>query len=307
MNKIIQLEDHHVHELSSKAELVNLMADTIKARPHLEDLSPPRFKVGHLQEMGIMPEVSRQNPHVIQSKFVSLISGKGHHGQVLRFDSQTGELNAIIRGKLFTAYRTAAASLAVARYFKPRVEHIVLIGTGEQSLSHFLFFRSFYPEAHISVVGRTVESLKAYQKKLMRSDLNLELKIPQRSAEIICTLTNSESPILNLDQSHAESLIIAVGSCSRIQRELSAELVTTSKRIVDSIPQAMREAGDYLLPIKEGLLKLSKQEEIAQEMGSYFRGEKEHPTGRIIYKSLGIAEQDIAFADYLLDKYHEHN
>lgn len=301
MKNVKQLDPHHIHELTDKAELVNIMGEVLRVRPFGDDLSPPRFALGMAgagNALGLMPEVSRNNPDVVQTKFVALGAGQGHNGYVFRFSAESGNLEAIFTGKLFTSYRTAATSVAVAKFLRPFAHHIVLIGTGEQSVRHFQFFRAFYPDAQISIVARSDEARTRFSTAVGRQDFHATAKFPARSADIICTLTASPSPVLFPENTSDKTLVIAVGACHPLKRELAPELLARANLFVDSLPQAEREAGDFLMARKGNISHLR-----IEEIGRVFRGEIASPTGRTVYKSLGLADQDIAYADYLLEKF----
>ena len=301
MKNFQHLETHHIHELSNKAELVKLMRETLIARPEQEDLSPPRFAFGHFHQLGVMPEMSRNNPLVLQTKIVSLNSGSGHEGMVFRFEAKSGKLIAIISGKIFTSYRTAASSVAIAQKLKPNAKEIHFYGTGEQALRHIEFFSEFYPTAKLVVIGRNQNSLETLKKQLgtKSSSYIFTEKTPPRTAEIICTLSASPSPLLTLNEVNPNALILAIGSCHPSRRELSTDLVMAASRYVDSVPQMKREAGDYIIAARENNSDIHS---FSTEIGKLLRDEVTLPHGILIYKSLGLAEQDIAFADYLLEK-----
>ena len=46
----------------------------------------------------------------------------------------------------------------------------------------------------------------------------------------------------------------AVGACQPNDRELDTDLVKKSKFYVDRLESAINESGDYLIPLKEGVI-----------------------------------------------------
>jgi len=90
--------------------------------------------------------------------------------------------------------------------------------------------------------------------------------------------------------------VIAVGACRPYQRELEAALVARGRLIVDSRAAALKEAGDVVMAMSEGFFG---EEHIAAELGDVVSG---RARGRgaedevVIFKSLGVAVEDVAAA-----------
>jgi ornithine cyclodeaminase len=90
--------------------------------------------------------------------------------------------------------------------------------------------------------------------------------------------------------------ICAVGACRPDQREMETAVVKDARLFVDSRQGALAEAGDIVIPIKEGAFDASH---IAAELGDVFGGRAEgrRAPGEItIFKSLGMAVEDVAAA-----------
>jgi ornithine cyclodeaminase len=103
-------------------------------------------------------------------------------------------------------------------------------------------------------------------------------------------------PVLHADWVDAGAHICAVGACRPDQREMDTALVTRARLFVDSRIGALNEAGDIVIPMREGAFD---EAHIAGEIGALAAG---HVNGRTadeeitIFKSLGMAVEDIAAA-----------
>jgi thiomorpholine-carboxylate dehydrogenase len=87
------------------------------------------------------------------------------------------------------------------------------------------------------------------------------------------------------------ALVIAVGAVGPGRRELDSDTMRGAV-IVDSREAAMKEAGDILLA----------RAEIYAELGELLAGTKPKPNAEItVFKSLGLAVEDIAAGKLLLD------
>jgi ornithine cyclodeaminase len=117
-----------------------------------------------------------------------------------------------------------------------------------------------------------------------------------RDADLICVATTSSQPLVDGDWVAAGAHVNAVGAFRPPDRELQSNLVARAHVVVDSRESALAEAGDLLIPIKEGVIDESH---IAAELGEVLLGQRPARGGDgqvTLYKSLGLAVQDVAAA-----------
>ncbi len=96
--------------------------------------------------------------------------------------------------------------------------------------------------------------------------------------------------------------INAVGSSLPKARELDSATVAGGRLVVDRRESAIHEAGDYLIPLAEGAIR---DGHIAGELGEVLLGRvpgRQSSGERTIFKSLGIAIEDLAAAHHVLAK-----
>jgi ornithine cyclodeaminase len=117
-----------------------------------------------------------------------------------------------------------------------------------------------------------------------------------RGADILCTTTASPTPVLVGDWLEPGAHVNAVGACFPGTRELDTRAVLRSRLFVDRRESALSEAGDILIPMKEGALDESH---IVGELSDVLldrvpgRRTRDEVT---LFKSLGIAVEDLAAA-----------
>jgi len=90
--------------------------------------------------------------------------------------------------------------------------------------------------------------------------------------------------------------INAVGACTPTARELDTSLVKIAKFYGDSVDSVLHEAGDFIIPVQEGAIN---QTHLRGEIAELIQGKVEGRTQDkeiTIFKSLGIAVEDIAAA-----------
>jgi ornithine cyclodeaminase/alanine dehydrogenase-like protein (mu-crystallin family) len=121
-------------------------------------------------------------------------------------------------------------------------------------------------------------------------------------ADIVVLATAAREPIVRGDWVAEGTHLCAVGACRPDQREMDSALVARARVFVDSRIGATSEAGDIILPMQEGLFDTSH---IAGELGELAAG---RITGRTsgrevtIFKSLGMAVEDVAAAHLAFTK-----
>ncbi|MBQ1827047.1 MAG: ornithine cyclodeaminase family protein, partial [Erysipelotrichaceae bacterium] len=122
------------------------------------------------------------------------------------------------------------------------------------------------------------------------------------NADIVCTLTVSKTPVLESSWIKDGCHINAVGACAADARELPSDLVKRSRFYCDSVESVMHESGDFLFPLKEGLIT---EEHLLGTVGELLCGKKEGRTSEeqiTVFESLGMAAEDLVAADYVLGK-----
>jgi alanine dehydrogenase len=123
-----------------------------------------------------------------------------------------------------------------------------------------------------------------------------------RGADLICTTTASPTPVVEAEWLEPGVHINAVGSSLPKARELDSPTVAGARLVVDRRESAINEAGDYLIPLAEGAISNGH---IAGELGEVLLGRvpgRRSPAERTVFKSLGIAIEDLAAAHHVLAK-----
>jgi ornithine cyclodeaminase/alanine dehydrogenase-like protein (mu-crystallin family) len=123
-----------------------------------------------------------------------------------------------------------------------------------------------------------------------------------RDADLLVTVTTAKEPILKLEWLKPGVHINAVGSHRPDFREIDGATLARATIVVDSREAIMAECGDILLALKE---KSIGENAIHAEIGEVLAGTKAvRRTGDEItlYKSVGVAIQDVAAANLVYRK-----
>jgi len=207
-----------------------------------------------------------------------------------------------------TAIRTAAASAVATKLLSRENSSILaIIGSGEQAKRHIEAMLMVRNIKQINIWSRSKKN-----SKHLVNELSAEYNIPVHMkknvqqavehADIICTVTASKEPVVLGDWITAGTHINAVGSSIPFSRELDTTAIVRSKLFTDRYESLFNEAGDFLIPKKEGAIN---DEHVKGEIGEVLSGTKkgrENDKEITVFKSLGIAAEDIFSAYHIYEK-----
>lgn len=225
-----------------------------------------------------------------------------HVGMVMLFDSIKGIPLAMVEGSSLTAIRTSAASALATRYLaREDATRLAIIGTGEQAMRHVAAMLAVRTIKQISVWGRDAQRAKSFADKVascsgLLVSVHGDVADAVERADIICTATSAKTPVLLGADLRPGQHINLVGSAIPTTAEVDDEAVARSRYYVDYRPAALAAAGELLGVIESGCLDESH---IVGEIGEVVSGTvpgRRSDEEITIYKSLGVASQDLAAA-----------
>lgn len=230
-------------------------------------------------------------------------------GKVLLQDPATGDVICIMDGGYLTAVRTGAVSGVATKYLaRDDVGQAAgIFGAGVQAKMQLWAVAVARKLSKAYVYDISAEAVSNFISE-MSSKLNLEIeKIDSpdsmlAEADIICTATSSATPIFSGTKVRPGTHINGIGSHTPNARELDTAIVRRSKFIADSYEACLKEAGDVMIPIQEGAIDKSF---MYAELGEVVTGKKESRQNKeeiTLFKSNGLAIQDVATAKLVYDK-----
>jgi ornithine cyclodeaminase len=120
-----------------------------------------------------------------------------------------------------------------------------------------------------------------------------------RGADLVVTATSAAEPVLKQPWIAAGAHINAIGASLPARREVDTATMVASSLFVDRRESALNEAGDYLLAMREGAIG---PQHIRAEIGEVLirtRPGRTAPEEITLFKSLGLAVEDVAAAEYV--------
>ncbi|HET9315075.1 MAG TPA: ornithine cyclodeaminase family protein, partial [Vicinamibacteria bacterium] len=225
-----------------------------------------------------------------------------HQGAVLLFEAEHGRLLAIVDATSVTAIRTAAVSAVATRLLAREDAHtLAILGTSVQAHTHLEAIRLVRPLTRVRVFSRDPARVRAFAERESKAH-GIEVtpcataEEAVRRADIVCTVTSSCEPVLRGVWLAEGAHVNVVGAATPECREVDTAAVVRSRVFVDRRESALREAGDLLIPMREGAIT---EHHVRAELGELLTGRgagRESAAEVTLFKSLGLAIEDVAAA-----------
>lgn len=201
----------------------------------------------------------------------------------------------IMDAAALTVMRTTAVSIVALRALAPSdAKRVVIFGAGPQGAAHLDAIAAEWPIEDVTVCARRLERAEGMVAAARERHPNLRIEAVESSeassrtstADIIVCATTATTPVFD-DPGH-DVTAVAVGGHSPTGRELPGPLVARSFVAVEDREAAMREAGDVVMPINEGLMTA---EAISADLTDLVTKSFDLPGSRI-FKSMGMGWED---------------
>ncbi len=314
-NGIRILTGEDVRKALPMCEAIEAMKDAFAALAGVDEVQIPVRTLISIQEYEatslVMPSYVKRFKHI----GVKVINAFKHnppkgmprvHSLMCLFDRETGRPVGLLEGRELTAIRTGAASgLATDLMARKDAYSVAILGAGVQGRMQLEAVCTVRPIRKVSVYDAVEQAAKKFADEMSKK-LNFDITValsPSEAvkfADIICTATTSRTPVFEDSDIAPGTHINAVGSFKPNFQEIPEATVLRSQLVVDHYESALAETGDLIIPMNKGTLKKS---DIHAELGNLVL---EIATGRkseeqvTLFKSVGVALQDLAAACYAL-------
>ena len=264
--------------------------------------APPRSHVDVAN--GTLLLMSASGPDGVGVKLVTIAPGNPARGRELihavyvLFDPESLAPLAVIDGAELTALRTSAVSaLATKHLAEASASRLLLFGAGVQARAHLESMRAARPIERVDVVSRTASRAEALVETARDAGLDAGVAGPEavREADLVCTCTTSSEPVFDGSLLRPGAHVNAVGAYRPDMRELDEETIRRARVVVEQREAALAEAGDLIIPIRDGAVDASH---IVADLTEVVRGARVRrgPDDVTVFKSVGIAFEDLAVA-----------
>ncbi|QJW99380.1 ornithine cyclodeaminase family protein [Frigoriglobus tundricola] len=230
------------------------------------------------------------------------VSKQGAQFHVTLFDPKNGGVTAILEADLLGQFRTGAASgIATKKLARADATTVGLFGTGKQARTQLLAVCKVRAIKTAYVYSRDADRRTNFAAQLAQ-ETGVEVvpvEKPEEAAQgrdIVITATAARAPVLLGEWVSAGQHLNLVGSNFLVKTETDVEVFRRATLVTaDSKEQARLEAGDFVEPIKAGVLQWSDVLDFAPLLVGKYPG-RESAQDVTLFKSLGLGIEDIALA-----------
>jgi alanine dehydrogenase len=226
---------------------------------------------------------------------------------ILLFEMGSGALRAVISSNYLTGLRTGAASGVAAKYLAcENADSLGVIGAGIQAWFQVEALCAVRTIRRVKIFSRDSAKAEALARRV-REKLGIDAcpvsdaHEAVRGSALVVTATTASAPVVEGEWLDEGTHISGIGANTRTKRELDAACFKRARVVADSREQAIEESGDLRDAIESGAVTL---DHIYAELGELAAGLKEGRSSSkeiTIFKSVGIALQDIAVAISLFE------
>ncbi len=291
-----------VCELLPMAEAVEQMEAVFNRLAAGESLNQPRRRLV-LPAGSVLNYMAAADGAYYGIKVYSTNPAHGAHFLFLLYAAADGKPLAIFEANYLGQIRTGAASGYATKLLSRKDSSTLgVIGSGFQARTQIEAMCAVRPIRKVKVWSRSEEKRRTFAQECS-TVLGVEVSAVSTSEEAVCgadivvTATNARNPVLESSWIAPGTHVNAMGSNQANRRELPAELILRADLIaVDSLEQARMESGDLLMAIEPEQWRDRNICELKEVSG------RPSADAITIFKSNGIAAEDVASAGYIYEK-----
>lgn len=316
MDNVAQIDANFIEKKTNFPELISALKkgfssnEIIVPMRHHHDFPNP--EVNSDSTLLLMPAWNPSKEAGVKIVTVSPENGQFNlpsiQGTYIYLDAKKGLIKALLEAKELTAKRTAAAS-ALASSFLSREDSnsLLMIGTGALSINLIKAHTSARPIEIVYVWGRNLAKAKTIcntlsnEKYTVQAIETIEEKISE--VDIISSATLSKTPLVLGKHLNKGQHIDLVGAYKKDMREADDDTIKKSSVFVDTFQGGLKESGDIVIPLNNGILK---EEDIKADLFQLCSNKKSGRTSEseiTVFKSVGHALEDLVAANYYFTQF----
>ena len=199
--------------------------------------------------------------------------------------------------------RTGAASAVATKHlFKSKDFEFAVCGSGKQALTQVRAMAEVASLRSVRVWSPRGERRESFAKELSKLGFDAVASASPSEAlsgaQVATAITSSKDPFLTPDTVRPVKHLNLCGSNSPSRSEATPECVGEFQTVVvDDIGQSKVEAGDLVGAQSEGFFSWDRAIELKEVVRGRIR-----PNGRTLFKSNGVAIEDVAAARLVYEK-----
>jgi len=240
-------------------------------------------------------------------KLVSVSAKAGVHAIYELLDPATGISIARMEADYLTDLRTAATSaVATDLLARKAAQTLGIFGSGRQAIAHLTVLPCVRKFKRFLVCGSGRPDLKAFCAKMKKEHgLDIEMTDAQTVAnesDVICTCTTAREPLFDGNWLRPGTHLNLVVAFQPETREVDDTTVKRACVVVYTYEGALSEAGDLLMPLKNGTIECSHIIADLCEIASGKKAARTNEESITLFKSVGCAVEDLVTAQLVFQQ-----
>lgn len=314
--KTLLIDAVTARDLLPMAECVVAVEEGFRALAADRVCMPARTRI-ELPELAgaafFMPAAAVGEVPALGEKLVTVFGGNRARGlpSVLSLyvllDPRTGAPACVMDGRYLTNLRTGAATgVAVRRLAPDEPLRVGLLGLGVQALYQLLGVESVRAIEKVVAYSPSGPARRGWAERIGRA-VGCEIEVVEsaegavRGAALVILATSHAGPVADGVWLESGATVCAVGmhAAEPWRGELDAETLRRSDRVVcDSVDAALRESGDIIGAVRDGILKAEALIDLADVVAGRVPGRRER-SELVVFRSVGLAVEDLFAARML--------
>lgn len=309
---MLHLDSDSVKGLLSYNRGVELSAVAFRLHSSGQVEQPLRtiVKGGESALMGVMPAYIKSGPYMgfglksVVVRFDAEVRGPSHMGIVMIYDEAGVPAVVSLDAGAITEFRTAAASAyATAILAAPDASRLAILGTGLQARAHLLAMQTVRPVRDVSVWGRSkaaCEAFAAWSQHHCGLPVSIHPTVADavRHSDVVCATTAAREPVLRRADLPPRCHVNAIGSSALGFQELHEDMYQSSTLFTDCNRSVLAASECVIKAVQKGFLS---GQYVGTEIGTLCANDVKgqalgHSQGVTIFKSVGLAVQDLVFS-----------
>ncbi|MFN2379506.1 MAG: ornithine cyclodeaminase family protein [Bacteroidales bacterium] len=314
-NTIRYVNDSEIRSLVPMTDAISLMEKAFSDYDNGKAVVPPRLVTHDPDDkvtLLVNPAFIKGSPSFGLKLLTQAVNNPAHNlpammGMVILFDSETGRIKSMMEAAALTAIRTGAAGGLAAKLLSNQgAETVAIYGCGVQGRTQLEAVCAVRKIKTVLVADTSAKNAREFIAD-MSSICNARFVLLEKAemlsdADIICTATNSGTPLFAPGYVKKGVHINAIGSYKPEMQEIDPVLMASSSLWVDDREMCLAESGDLIRPIELGLMKSEHIRGTLGELVNAKIGGRRAPGDITLFKSVGTGIQDLVMAQYIYDK-----
>lgn len=301
------LTDKEVNALMSMSDCVGVMDDAFRQEGEGKVWNRPRSRIRMPRGFHHLMAAYLADSEVFGLKTYTSFRA-GTRFITMLYDSNSGDLLAMVQGPRLSQMRTGAVTAIGTKYMaRENSASVGMIGAGFQARGQLEGVCAVRDIKSVKVFDAVPEGAQKFAEE-MGPLLNVDITVADSAqaavagTDLIVTMTTSRTPVLEGDWLEAGQHVNAAGSNHWIRQEVDDNVIRKANRIVvDSTEDAKIEAGDLLFPIERGRVMWSAIHDLSDLVVGHIKG-RQSDDEITLFESQGIAISDVAAANFVYRK-----